>query len=520
MTSNSQTAVVEEGILHVTSVKIFLTIVIVTTLAVLLLYRLNSYPTPSLDESAYLQVAKNFGLHGLYAATNLNGEQFPGPVIGTGPTVILPIALLFRLFGPSVVLGRVVIVIYSILTLVMLYLFGEKVVGKRMAILAVLSIFFSQALEYPYLSRMVMGEVPGLFFIICGIYLWIQEQVSIPQLVLIGVMFGCASITKNQYALFVLPSILILWIADIVYYRRHKWTHFVIPGIIAGVMFAGWTYYVLYILGGPHNFVGELRKTTSIAFFNIDFDTLSQVTHYLLNWEIYGAMLLPSLLYGLLISLRRDSKGLMWGTIFTFTLLGFGVFVASSGTARYAFAPITLASVFFAGLMHYLTNGLNMDMRSFRDVINGREVSLQTILSLVVIGILFGTLVFPTLTRVKRNLREGDNYVYLVADYINVNIPKDAVIETWQKELAVLTDNRYHFPTQEAEVALAKLYLYDPGCQAESPVSEVYDFRKYVTPEYIVLGPISQCSGAYTEENLASYDLLTSIGTYNIYKLH
>src|SRR5215203_5803510 len=78
--------------------------------AFLLVYKLDQYPRPWYDEGSHLHVAKNFALNGVYADYSSEGNRPFGPAVGVGPTVLLPIALLFKLGGVSIPLARVVIV--------------------------------------------------------------------------------------------------------------------------------------------------------------------------------------------------------------------------------------------------------------------------------------------------------------------------------------------------------------------------------------------------------------------------
>ena len=49
-----------------------------------------------------------------------------------------------------------------------------------------------------------------------------------------------------------------------------------------------------------------------------------------------------------------------------------------------------------------------------------------------------------------------------VADLLNEKIDRSAVIETWERELGVLTDHRYHFPDQSL-LAQTDSFIYHGG---------------------------------------------------------
>src|SRR5215218_11223001 len=63
------------------------------------LYNLTSYPTTWFDEGSHLHVPKTLVNYGVYADRSSEGFRYYGPTIGVGPTVMLPLAAMFRLFG-------------------------------------------------------------------------------------------------------------------------------------------------------------------------------------------------------------------------------------------------------------------------------------------------------------------------------------------------------------------------------------------------------------------------------------
>jgi 4-amino-4-deoxy-L-arabinose transferase-like glycosyltransferase len=129
--------------------------------AFLLVYQLDRYPAPWYDEGSHLHVAKNFALNGVYADYSSEGNRPFGPAVGVGPTVLLPIALLFKVIGVSIPLARAVIVVYGVLSLSMLYLLTARLLNQRAALIAVMLTLLSPAVDFVFKSRTVLGEVPG-----------------------------------------------------------------------------------------------------------------------------------------------------------------------------------------------------------------------------------------------------------------------------------------------------------------------------------------------------------------------
>lgn len=486
-------------------------IVLVGVIGFLLLYRLNAYPLPWYDEGSHLHVAKNLALNGIYADYASDGIRYYGPAVGVGPTVMLPIAALFKAAGVSIPLARLVIVAYAALALLMLYALGTRLVDNRLGLLAVVLLVLAPGVEFIMAARNVLGEVPGLFFVLAGYWLWLKPGPrSLIQLVGVGLLLGLAAITKNQYALVVLPSLLLAWIADLVWYRQRGWHYFVIPGVIAGVIFAGWTYIVLVALGGGAlaDNLATLRTASSGAFFIFSLDAIERAMRFLTDSGVYAALFIPAVLYGLVLSLRRTEAGQQWGSLLIFVLVGSGLFVTSLAWSRYAFPATAVASLFVARLLYDLTGGLRFRLRTLL-----RDEPFATASSLIAIGLLVIMIVMPLYLHVSAVRRQGSTDAYVMADYLDQNVPKDAVIETWEQEMQVLTDHRYHYPPQ---IVLA--YSVEETWRDGQPANELYDFRQETDAEYVLIGPFALYTYIYPEEYLEDYELVHTQGAYELYQ--
>jgi hypothetical protein len=486
--------------------------------AFLLVYKLDQYPVPWYDEGSHLHVAKNFALNGVYADYSSEGNRPFGPAVGVGPTVLLPIALLFKVGGVSIPLARVVIVVYGVLGLALLYLLTAQLVNRRAALVAVALALLSPAVDFVYNARTVLGEVPGLFFLLAGLWLWLKPgKHSLQNLLLVGLMFGLACITKNQYALFILPSLLLAWFADLFWYKRSGWRYFVVPGIIAGIVFFAWTFIVILLLGQTGGSFSEnladLRAASAGAFFLFRLSSIQSALRFLVDGALYGGLAVPVLLYGLVLSLRRDEDGQRFGIIMIFIVLGLGLFVSSLAWPRYAFAPLVLLSVFVARLFSDLTNGFRPDWKGLRAALRG-EISLTANLGLILVaGWLVVVVLLPLYTQANAVNSQGRTDAYETAAYVNSNLPPDAIIETWEQELGVLSDHRFHYPPQIVLAKSVAAEWFD-----EAPVSESYDFREASNADYVIIGPFAKYTTVYPDDRLTDYQLLDSIGAYDIYE--
>jgi 4-amino-4-deoxy-L-arabinose transferase-like glycosyltransferase len=494
-------------------------LVIVAALAAFLfLYRLNVYPEPWYDEGSHLHVAKNYALNGIYADYSSEGIRYYGPAVGVGPTVMLPVAALFNLFGVSIPLARLAIVVYGFVALAALYGLSRRFMGHWPALTAVALVLLSPGTDFPYNSRTVLGEVPGMAFLAAGLWLWLRPETRrLPGLVGAGVLLGLACITKNQFALFILPAMLLAWISDLVWYRRRGWLYFVVPGLIAGALFFAWTAIVLFVLGGQGDLadnLATLRRATSGAFFRLDMAAMERAISFLMGGGVYSAMFIPALLYGLFLSLRRGSEeGQRYGILTLFILVAIGLFVTSLGWARYAFAPVVLSSILVVRMFVDLIGGRRFDWQGIQRLVRGETTTPALIALVLLCGVAVNAGLLPLYARVHAAFQHGNGDAYTLAEYLNANVPREALIETWEQELGVLTDHTYHYPPQ---VVLA--YAVAETWEGAAPARDLYDFRDYGPPDYVITGPFGVYTIIYPTERLADYDLIHTIGAYNVYR--
>lgn len=484
------------------------------------LYRLDLYPTPRFDEGAYLNVAKTLVNDGVYAERTVSGYSFIGPVASAGPTVILPIAVVFKVSGVSLLSARLVGVIYGFLALGMVYALAHQLMDKRAALAALLLVIFGwgDGLRLPEIFRNVKAEAPGLFFLFAGLWLWLNPRPKRwTTLVGIGILFGLASISRTQYGLFVLPSLLIAWLLDLSWYRRKKWVYFVVPGVLAGAIFFGWIFYSYYLLGANMRDVQAdiaALRTAGKLYFIFEIPKMFQNVYLLANGFSYGGLFIPATLLGIILAIKRNTeKAQEWGIISTFVLTSSLVFIGTIGWQNMAISPRMIAVFVVTRLLYSLTNGFRFNFRELFDAIKSmQELTPSVLTRLLVVGLLIILVFLPMLRALYYVSQDGDNTAYLTAQYLEETVPDDAIIETWEKELSVLTTRNFHYPPQIME-AYMNNYVHRNG----RPVWEIYDPRDYLTPDFIVAGFISDIAGIYTGDMLTNYELLATFGQFRVY---
>jgi len=493
-------------------------VIIALTATVLFLYRLAEYPAPWYDEGSHLHVAKEYALHGIYADFSSEGIRYFGPAVGVGPTVILPIAAAFRMFGVSIPLARLVMAVYGILSLAALYTLGRQLLSPWATLAFIVLVLISPGTDFVFNARTVLGEIPGLFFLATGLSLWFRKEARrLPIQILVGILMGLACITKNQIALFVLPGMLLAWIANLVWYKQRGWRYFVVPGAIAGLIFAAWMYVVIIALGEKGDMQGNLatlRSATSGAFFLFDLGAIQRALSFLLSGSVFGAMFIPAVLYGCYLSLRRDEQGQRYGMVTIFILTATALFMTSLAWPRYAFTALVLSGLIVIRLFQDLTNNFHFDWHALRVVARNEDVVLANVVIIIITAVWIANVyilsAYPTVSAVAS---QGRGDAYELAQYLDTTIPKDAVIETWEQELAVLTDHNYHYPPQ---ITLAQ-FVAEQWTNGPM-VRTLYNFLDYGSPDYVIIGEFGKYARLYPFERMGDYQLIKTVGVYDIYE--
>ncbi|HAV78100.1 MAG TPA: glycosyl transferase [Anaerolineae bacterium] len=482
----------------------------------LVFHNLTRFPAPWFDEGSHLHVPKTLVQHGVYADISSEGFRYYGPTIGVGPTVMLPIAAMFKLFGTGLLQARIVMALYLLAAVYVFFRLVAYLSGTQVAFIAVALILSSRSVLLLEYGRQLLGEVPGLFFLLLAIYLWFSQwnESDWKRLSLIGLLFGLAMITKYQYLLFLGPVLFLSWLFDVFYYKTSSHRNFLVPGIIAAGSFSVWQILTLQYLG-PYTVMENLallQASAEGAAFNFNITQLAANLGELTSRAAYLGALLPALIYGLFISLPRTHEGQKWSIIFLLVSLNLVWYVmASIGWIRYAFLGLGLSSIFIARLFTEISGSFNFDwsagfFRSWFDIRNTSKFAIALWLLVIIVTPLAKTSLEIALP--------GPPYAQQMSVYLDENVPVGAVIETWEPEMGFLTDHNYHYPPN-ALLAVAVDQVYYGG----EPVQERYKFVQTEHPDFLLAGEFSKWTAIYPLEELgAEYELVATYGDYDLYQ--
>lgn len=154
------------------------------------------------DEGFNLQMPVNLALHGKYGTTYQGGQLFD-PVITTGPTVLLPIALSFDVFGVGILQARLVVFLYWLIFIVLFSVITYRLGGWLSMLLAVIWFaFLPFILDF---GLKVMGEIPGMVFLLIGLWALSKNKPFLGAMLL-----GCSVLTRTNN-LFVLGTLVLFY---------------------------------------------------------------------------------------------------------------------------------------------------------------------------------------------------------------------------------------------------------------------------------------------------------------------
>ncbi len=170
------------------------------------------------DGSYNAQVAKNFAEEGFY------GVNYPDRIayyniITTGPTVLLPTALIYKMFGINYLTTGIIPLIYAAGVITLLFLLS-LVIFKRMKTVCgvgVILLYLGTSSHFQYTSTHLIGETAALFFTLLSVCLLIRFLQKRNYMVLFfsGYFLSFSFVTKTSQICICLVMIMLLLVDTI-----------------------------------------------------------------------------------------------------------------------------------------------------------------------------------------------------------------------------------------------------------------------------------------------------------------
>ncbi len=487
---------------------------VVAGLAVVLLcasVHLTRWPVPWFDEGIHLHVPKALVRLGVYADYSSEGLRHFGPTLAVGPTVMLPIAASFAMFGVGLLQARLVMAAFFVACVVAFYLLGRRLGGPVVGLVAAALLLASPGPSTVEYGRQALGEVPGGVFLALGLLVWFRAwpQPTLGRLGAAGLLLGLATVTKHVYLLALGPALLAAWLLNLAYYRTLPQRVFLVPGTICAGIFAVWQLTVLAWLspGSVAENWALLRQTSDGAAFVFNPAFARQSMLALVGLRGYFGLLVPALVYTGWRARRKNLHDQMWGVVWLVALANLSWFaVASNGWLRYAFVGLAVSALLVARLWRDLIRALRTgDVRAQR-----RSAGLAVAVSLW----LAAAVGLPLTNTAAKLALVPPPDADAVAVWLTTEVPLDTVIETWEPELGVLSDHRFHYPPPSLLIhAVAHV------SRGTLPPAARYAFRDAGTPDYVVVGAFARWVGLYADSDLrADYRPVHQQGPYVVWK--
>lgn len=472
--------------------------------SVRLFWNLAVDPAFWFDEGYKTNAARTIPEHGIYATQTSDGYIPFDPGISGGPADILAIALSFKLFGVSVLAGRIPAAAYGVAGILMLYGLAAQLHGRRAGVLAALAILAAPALDginFAALGRQALAEVPAMAWTAGGLLVlstaWRRGRGNVEWVA--GVLLGIGVLSRQQWAMALIPAVFaaMLWRAQV---RSPGWIQRMRQNIrplaaMIGVVVA-WKIFE-YV-----NTPAELRVENALMAAEATRSNLLTASFGRMlstqGWLTVMVMLLGIAAGGMhLIQLRKSGNTQSAQASMHVLLVAF-VFchcawyaLLSVGWPRYAFPGMTLALLLVAALIQRM--------------LGHRFVNASYVLML--------TLSAATLFPLGASAQQ-DSSATRMAAHIREATPPDSLIETWEWEITTLVaPQRFHLPHQK--------FLFQAIRQrtaSENQFSLEYNALQR-NPDYILIGKFGSWTGIYNRELLAScFSPIVSEGPYTLYQ--
>jgi len=439
------------------------------------------------DEGVNLSVSANMVRTGTYALSRPGGETDPFPAgVSTGPTVLLPIAAAFKLFGIGLVQGRIVTGTYLLLAVLFFFLVTDWLQGWKSAALAC-ALFLTGAVANPLVrgfpyepvthARFVLGEVPGFFFLLLGVWLWGRALARLPYphsnclLFLAGLSWGLAIQTKMMYALILVAFV--IWNA----LDRRVWRTLLFPVIGALLPGLPWLAYQALVLGPTillqRNPLGWPNYAPEVAGLTLDLPTLIGRIGGMSSSGIvvFG---IPALIGALVsvITTPKSPQRSVHGFLLILTIVWAGWFLFSAlGRARHFLPAIFLLDIFFAKFLLDVGNGLTFPLSQTFKNWRSREFWTKHARTITVTLLIVLLLFNPTRWLFRQVIRDVEDSPQQVVSFLQQVGAQPSRVAASEREIDFLWGHPLHDLIWEGERLPEDIEYVICGSQAKQHIA-------------------------------------------------
>ncbi len=310
---------------------------------------LNTKPHLWADEAKSIELARNFADYGKLEIQTAPGEftGFPQVLQSTGYPVTVPLALVFRLFGFGLTQARIYMLLWMALFLVVGYMFSRRLSGNWQAI-AALFLIVSFASFYDS-GRTVVGEIPGMVFLILGLYFWLFRNAYYWS----GFWLGLSVVTKPSVFGLIIPAIALFLLLE----REEEYFKKIFK--IGIGMIPAAVVWILLVLGSPFSSSAWL---SIINLYGNPYSSSSlwqNIINNFLNIPYSTTIIYFGLLFLLIILSKQFSSDKKMKSFFDFTVIycifAFIYYLRSPGWLRYLLIADFLILFSLPSVLYVLT---------------------------------------------------------------------------------------------------------------------------------------------------------------------
>lgn len=472
----------------------------------LLFYNLEHNPQILPDEGSLLALARTLAEDGLYAIRTAEGHQTYGIIQSIGPTVVVPVALSFKLFGVGLAQARVVASAYALLALLGLYLFGAQLFGRRAALLAVLLTLGAPAITFLILGRSLNGEIPALAFFLFGCWLWLKVTLDgRPRLApLAGLCFGLAAVTKNYYLVYTAGALALVTALDLLVYRQRLLRPVIVAGLVTALCWAAWAAWQVLYYGLP-TFQANAANLRELAAGTFQISP-SMTRHQLrLIFGDEGGYFFfywgpAALAYGAWLAFHAGRRGPAIAFALGFTVGGFVYYLLVYPPWLFYIPGLFIIAALFTGtLWSDLIGAVEQAQPPAEAGPRGRPPLAWALWAAILLGI-----AHPLYLGVNDQFLRPQPHTGTATEaaaFLEEHVDKRLVVETWERMMGFLTDHRFHYPDHGLG-GKVNAYLYRGGPHDFALGAEYFKAHQIA---YLVWGVAATETRVYDQDYLAAH---------------
>lgn len=435
-------------------------------------------------EGIDLNPAKNLARHGIYGTLTTGGFDELTYRISAGPGILLPHALIFKVFGINVHYSRVLQVAYVVATLIVFYHVARYLYSQNVALLS-LAMFTPMIMSGSLMAS--EGYTPGLCYFLIGTLFWCKSiDLRKKSYLFIGGLFWALSFQTKWLFLFAVFALLVTWIILRFSKNRLSSQYWIIPCSMVLLVTMLWVSFRILNIGFREEYfhlvrfwkehgdramgMGVLITGPHIPIFGIlrPLVTLSQVD---LWGELQLFLLIPAVIYIIILiskSKMADARSLY---LINFVLLWFlWWFLFNYDLPRVHLSVVRLVSqLFIAKFLYDLWKYATDESRSSPQIITaerGKTAAVLYPVKVLITIIVLTTIMLPLCRKANlvygRDVKLSKAYREMIT-YIRTNTEKNAVFSGWNWSLPwhvdldddgdhLVKDRRIYAPNQRESV--------------------------------------------------------------------